>query len=133
MNKTLTINISGIIFNIEEDAYEKLKNYISQIKSHFVNDSGCDEIMADIEARIAEMLQAKSNQNKQVLIISDIDSIINTMGRPEEFDDNSSNRSNNYKSSFSEGNNYTGYKKKSIQKRRGQSCGWCMQRHFYVF
>jgi ribosome-binding ATPase YchF (GTP1/OBG family) len=69
MNKTLTINISGIIFNIEEDAYEKLKNYISQIKSHFVNDSGCDEIMADIEARIAEMLQAKSNQNKQVLLI----------------------------------------------------------------
>jgi phage shock protein PspC (stress-responsive transcriptional regulator) len=116
MNKTLTINISGIIFNIEEDAYEKLKNYISQIKSHFVNDSSCDEIMADIEARIAEMLQAKSNQNKQVLIISDIDSIINTMGRPDEFDDNASNQTNENKSSFSEGNNYTGHKKKRVYR-----------------
>lgn len=116
MNKTLTINISGIIFNIEEDAYEKLKSYIAQIKSHFINDPGCDEIMADIEARIAEMLQAKSNQNKQVLIMADIDAIINTMGRPEEFDDNTNSRSQENKSSFSDGNNFTGNKKKRVYR-----------------
>jgi phage shock protein PspC (stress-responsive transcriptional regulator) len=116
MNKTLTINISGIIFNIEEDAYEKLKNYIAQIKSHFINDPGCDEIMADIEARIAEMLQTKSNQNKQVLISADIDAVINTMGRPEEFDDDTNNRSKDNKSSFSEGNNFSGYKKKRVYR-----------------
>ena len=59
MNKTVTINISGIIFHIEEDAYETLKSYLGKIKSHFRNEEGCDEIVADIESRLAELLKAK--------------------------------------------------------------------------
>lgn len=90
MNKTLTINISGIIFNIEEDAFEALKKYLAQIKSHFVNDPGCDEIMSDIEARIAEMLQDKAAKSNQVIVIEDIDRVIETLGKPEDFNDDKS-------------------------------------------
>ncbi len=89
MNKTVTINISGIIFHIEEDAYEKLSKYLNTIKGYFSNTDGGNEIMSDIEARIAEMLQAKTSAIKQVVLMADVDSVIEVMGRPEEFADGS--------------------------------------------
>lgn len=85
MNKTVTINISGIIFHIEEDAYEKLSRYLSTIKGYFRDSDGRDEIMSDIEARIAEMLQEKVGKTKQVVLMSDVDEVISAMGQPEEF------------------------------------------------
>lgn len=85
MNKTVTINISGIIFHIEEDAYEKLSKYLNTIKGYFSNTDGGSEIMSDIEARIAEMLQGKTSAVKQVVLMADVDSVINAMGKPEEF------------------------------------------------
>ena len=57
MNKTISINIAGFVFNIEEQAYEKLNHYLSAIKSNFHNETERDEIMEDIEARIAELFQ----------------------------------------------------------------------------
>ena len=93
MNKTVTINISGIIFHIEEDAYEKLSKYLATIKGYFSQSDGRDEIMADIEARIAEMLQEKVNQSKQVVLMTDVDHVISIMGQPEEFRTESSESS----------------------------------------
>lgn len=85
MNKTVTINISGIIFHIEEDAYDKLSKYLMTIKSYFSRTDGGNEIMSDIEARIAELLQAKLNLTKQVILLADVDYAMDTMGRPEDF------------------------------------------------
>lgn len=85
MNKTVTINISGIIFHIEEDAYDKLSKYLSTIKGYFSKTDGGNEIMSDIEARIAEMLQSKTSAVKQVVLMADVDSVIEAMGKPEEF------------------------------------------------
>jgi phage shock protein PspC (stress-responsive transcriptional regulator) len=85
MNKTVTINISGIIFHIEEDAYDSLSKYLSTIKGYFSKTDGGNEIMSDIEARIAELLQAKVNASKQVILMSDVEQVMNIMGKPEEF------------------------------------------------
>lgn len=85
MNKTLTINISGIIFHIEEDAYEKLSRYLSTIKSYFSHTEGGNEIMSDIEARIAELLSEKLNPGKQVILLVDVNYALDTMGKPEDF------------------------------------------------
>lgn len=85
MNKTVTINISGIIFHIEEDAFGKLSKYLSTIKGYFSNADGGNEIMSDIEARIAEMLQSKTSAVKQVVLMSDVDFVMESMGKPEEF------------------------------------------------
>ncbi len=90
MNKTVTINISGIIFNIEEDAYETLKNYLSNIKKHFQHEEGCDEIVADIEARLSELLKSKTNVGKQVLLSTDVNEVIGVMGKPEDFGETTS-------------------------------------------
>jgi len=85
MKKTLTINLSGIIFHIDEDAYEMLGNYLNAIRKSFSASEGRDEIMTDIESRIAEMMQEKVGQAKQVVTIADVEQVINTMGKPEEF------------------------------------------------
>lgn len=85
MNKTVTINISGIIFHIEEEAYEKLSKYLNTIKGYFSKTDGGNEIMGDIESRIAEMLQSKTSAVKQVVLMADVVYVMDSMGKPEEF------------------------------------------------
>ena len=85
MNKTLSVNIGGIVFHIEELAYDKLNRYLDAIKGYFTTSDGRDEIMQDIEGRIGEMFQERISVGKQVIIESDVDQIIDLMGRPEQF------------------------------------------------
>ena len=85
MKRTLTVNISGQVFNIDEDAYNVLNDYLQSIKQHFAKTKGGDEIFTDIEARIAEMLKEKLVNNKQVITIEDISQVIKTIGEPSEF------------------------------------------------
>ena len=87
MKKTLTINISGIIFHIDEDAFDKLNKYLDKLKSHFRSTLGKEEIIADIEGRMAELLQEKITDSKQVITVDDISDVIDMMGEPGEFDD----------------------------------------------
>lgn len=87
MNKTISANISGIIFNIEEQAYERLKIYLEAIRSHFANSSDCDEIMADIEGRIAELFQERITDSKEVISMADVEEVVAIMGRPEDYGD----------------------------------------------
>src|SRR3989344_7613140 len=95
MNKTITMNLSGIIFHIEEDAYEMLNKYLSTIKGYFKDSEGRDEIMSDIESRIAEMLQEKVSTTKQAVLKMDVESVIAVMGKPEEFAGDNAENSNN--------------------------------------
>ncbi len=85
MKKTLTINLSGIVFNIDEDAFIVLKSYLDTIRGYFKTSEGRDEIMTDIESRIAEMLQEKLHGGKQVINSTDISEIISIMGQPEDY------------------------------------------------
>ncbi len=85
MNKTLTVNIGGIVFHIEEQAYEKLKKYLDAIRAYFTSSDGRDEIIQDIEARIAEMFQERIKNSQQPVRDSEVDEVINMMGRPEQF------------------------------------------------
>jgi phage shock protein PspC (stress-responsive transcriptional regulator) len=87
MNKTVTINISGIIFHIEEDAFERLQNYLSAIRNRFHAEEGRDEIMMDIEARIAEILTGKTGPNKEVVVMADVEYVIGLLGEPEAISD----------------------------------------------
>ena len=86
MNKTVSINLGGIFFHIEEDAYHQLEGYLSSIADYFSEEEGGNEIVEDIEARIAEMFEENLSKHKrQVVLPSDVDVVINVMGHPEEF------------------------------------------------
>lgn len=86
MKKNFTVNISGIIFHIDEDAYNKLNKYLENLKRHFSNSEGGDEIIQDIEMRIAEKLNERNDESKKLITIDDISAVIKMMGEPSEFE-----------------------------------------------
>lgn len=85
MNKTVNINLAGIFFHIDEDAYLKLQRYLEAIKRSFTDSQGRSEIIADIEARIAELFNERIKHNKQVIGINEVDQVITIMGQPEDY------------------------------------------------
>lgn len=84
MKKTFTINISGSIFHIDEDAYEKLQVYLRSINAHYGASEEGREIIVDIEARISEIFNEKLSSKDQVVTEMMIDEVVSIMGKPEE-------------------------------------------------
>lgn len=87
MKKTLTVNLNGIVFHIDDDAYEMLQRYLHEIADHFQSEDEKKEIMSDIEARIAELFSEKLQKNKNVITLPDVEEIIEIMGKPSQYTD----------------------------------------------
>lgn len=87
MKKTFTINISGTVFHIEEDAFEKLQAYLQKLSSYFEQQTGGQEILQDIEARIAELLQEKMKEGNEAVTNEWVEEVMHRMGNPEDFMD----------------------------------------------
>lgn len=85
MNKTVNINLGGMFFHIDEDAYLKLTRYFDAIKRSLSNSSGHDEIIKDIEMRVSELLHEKQKSDKHVIGLKDVDEVIAVMGQPEDY------------------------------------------------
>ena len=85
MNKTVNINLGGMFFHIDEDAYQKLTRYFDAIKRSLSNSNGQDEIIKDIEMRIAELITERHTNDKQVINIREVEEIITIMGQPEDY------------------------------------------------
>jgi phage shock protein PspC (stress-responsive transcriptional regulator) len=85
MKKTFTINISGSIFHIDDDAFEKLQKYLHMLNKHFGPAMEGQEILQDIEARIAELFLEKTSNKVEVITDFMVDEIIARMGKPEDF------------------------------------------------
>jgi phage shock protein PspC (stress-responsive transcriptional regulator) len=114
MNKTISINLSGMLFNLEEAAYNQLLKYIQTIKNYFSAAEGRDEIIGDIESRIAELFQERL-KNKQVILEQDVADVIEIMGKPEVYAEEAEtdvNTAANESTNFSQENAY------SKEKRR---------------
>jgi len=120
MNKTVNINIGGLFFHIDEDAYQKLSKYFEAIKSSLSNSSGKDEIMKDIEMRVAELFSERQKSDKHVINNNDVDEVISVMGQPEDYriaDDSDEPKEINYYS--------TGKRKLFRDKERATFGGVC--------
>lgn len=85
MNKTVNINLANTLFHIDEDAYNKMRRYLESVKRSFANTPGSDEILADIEARIAELFYEKLENERQVITQKQVDEVIAIMGQPEDY------------------------------------------------
>lgn len=101
MNKTVNINLGGVFFHIDEDAYQKLSRYFDAIKRSLNNASGQDEVIKDIEMRIAELLGEKQKSDKHVVGLKEVDEMIAIMGQPEDYilEDEPKTFENNYQQS----------------------------------
>ncbi|WP_242928522.1 PspC domain-containing protein [Pontibacter vulgaris] len=86
MKKNISINLQGIIFYIEEDGYEQLSRYLASIRKYFSTYEGHEEIVADIEYRIAEIFSSRLSPAKQVITLEDIQYLIARMGNVTDFE-----------------------------------------------
>ncbi len=86
MRKTVTITIGGSLFHIEEDAYRDLEQYLQSIRDHFATYPDHEEIVSDIESRIAEDFTEALKKSKRAAISeSDVSELIKRMGTVEDF------------------------------------------------
>lgn len=85
MKKTIDINLAGLRFALDEDAYQRLNAYLRALEAQLGQTPGKEEILADIEGRIAELFTANLNAGKQVINLAEVDAVVATMGAPEDF------------------------------------------------
>lgn len=86
MKKIININLSGRVIPIEDAAYEKLQGYVESLRRYFAHEEGRDEIINDIESRIAELMSDRVKKGADCITDADVDAIINSMGRVEDFE-----------------------------------------------
>ncbi len=89
MNKTVSIHLQGVPFIFEEQAYDRLNTYLQQLTQVLQKEEGSDEIIQDIELRMVELIQQQLTPFKQVVELSVIEQIIEKLGQPEDFSDDS--------------------------------------------
>ncbi|MBI2729914.1 MAG: PspC domain-containing protein [Sphingobacteriales bacterium] len=87
MKKVININFQGRVIPIEETAFETLKQYSDSLRVYFANEEGRDEIINDIENRIAELFEEKIKKGATCITDEEVNSVINSMGRPADFDE----------------------------------------------
>ena len=88
MKITVSVNLGGYSFNIDEDAYSELKRYLKNLEINFAGEESSSEILSDIETRMAELFRARLTGFKQVITITDVSEVISIMGDPEDISDN---------------------------------------------
>ena len=122
MKRTSTISLGGMNFTIDDDAYDVLNQYFLALSKRFPEDEK-EEILRDIESRMAELFTFKL-QNRNVIDINDVNEVIEVIGHPEQFDDESDNTptadsSENYNSeekNSDEKRNFTNRSRKEYRK-----------------
>ncbi len=84
MNKIFNINLGGYPFTIDDNAFYALDKYLNTIKKHFSESEGCDDIISDIEARIAELFNEEL-KGQPIVGMREVDNVIKVMGKPQDF------------------------------------------------
>src|SRR6476660_8101721 len=87
MKKIININLSGRVIPIEDSAYDSLQRYIESLRRYFANEEGRDEIINDIESRVAELMNDKVRKGAAAITDTDVEEIITSMGRIEDFEE----------------------------------------------
>ena len=86
MKQVININFHGRVVPIEVAAFDQLKAYTESLSRHFANEEGKDEIINDIESRIGELFQERLNNGATCITEDDVNAVIKSMGRPEDFE-----------------------------------------------
>ncbi len=104
MKKTISVNIKGVSFTIEEDAYELLQDYLDRLEKTLGNQDGSKEIIEDIEIRIAELFSERLSTSKTVVELADVEQILANLGKPEDFVEFDEEEESQNKKAYAESN-----------------------------
>lgn len=86
MKKTLSVNLSGSVYHIDEDAYQDLMEYLQDVKRHLGDEASSEEVLNDIEQRISELFTQWMQGRRQVITVGDVQKVIDVLGRPEQYE-----------------------------------------------
>ena len=86
MKKTLSVNLGGTVFNIDEDAYQVLMDYLQDVKHHLGDEKSSEEVLNDIEQRMGELFTEWMQGHREVVTTADVQRVISILGRPEQYD-----------------------------------------------
>src|ERR1700677_1312896 len=86
MKKIININFHSRVIPIEETAYDILQQYVDSLRRYFANEEGREEIISDIENRFSELFADKLKKGAACITDDDVNAIIASMGRPEDFE-----------------------------------------------
>jgi phage shock protein PspC (stress-responsive transcriptional regulator) len=84
MKKTFSVNLGNRVYNIDDDAYERLKEYLDRIESYFSDEKEREDIINDIEIRLSELFLERLSASRQVVTLADVEDAIKIMGDPRE-------------------------------------------------
>jgi phage shock protein PspC (stress-responsive transcriptional regulator) len=101
MKKTFSVNLGNRVYNIDDDAYMRLKEYLDLIEGYFSDDKEREDIINDIETRLSELFSEKLNDTRQVITMTDVADAIKIMGDPHEIGGDKS-RSENKSTTYSQ-------------------------------
>ena len=126
MNKTIDINLGGLFFHIDEKAYAILKKYLDDLRNTFSETEGKEDILADIEARFAELLGERKANKDQVIEGEDIEAVIGILGQPEDYmlDDETPNNKSQKKLFRDPNDCYIGGVASGLAHYFGVDVGW---------
>jgi phage shock protein PspC (stress-responsive transcriptional regulator) len=88
MKKTLSVNLGGTVYHIDEDAYQDLMDYLQDVKRHLGDEASSEEVLNDIEQRISELFGQWMQGRREVITVPDVQKVIGVLGRPEQYDVN---------------------------------------------
>ena len=91
MKKITAANINNLVFEIDEEAYDYLKNYFSSLQAQFDQFNGRDEILEDIEARVSECLTERMGSSRKVVSLQEVIEVIDQVGKPEDLNPQNKN------------------------------------------
>ena len=111
MKKIININFHSRVIPIEETAYEILQQYVESLRRYFANEEGREEIISDIENRFSELFADTLKKGADCITDDDVNAIIASMGRPEEFEEEESTTA------------HTGPRGRHWRRRRNRNAG----------
>ena len=135
MKKIININFHSRVIPIEETAYDILRKYVESLKKHFAGEEGGDEIVNDIENRFAELFSDRLKKGATCITDADVEEIISSMGRPEDFDQDEDNkiRRNKVFSWLLNENSADPRNRGAYIVLKTIKCWWCMRRSGSLF
>ena len=117
MKRTIQINLAGTIFNIDDDAYEVLRNYLNSVDRQFMAGVEGREVMNDLETRMSELFTERLKPLRQVISIEDVREVLKVLGAPEDI---GGHREGGQSYSQPYSNRYTGPRRSRRMYRDGQ-------------
>jgi phage shock protein PspC (stress-responsive transcriptional regulator) len=90
MKQTITVNLGGTVFHIDQDAYHLLDNYLENLRIYFSREEGTDEIINDFQCRIAEIFRESVRPGREAITLEQVEQVITRMGNVDQLSDQES-------------------------------------------